>query len=358
MSQLGAPLTFANGSTLANRYGLAALTNLQSGADGVLSDDEYTWLTRRAEGGFGLTMTCAASVQHRGVGFPGQLGAHSDQHLEGLTRLAQGIKAYGSHAVVQLHHGGMRAMPSYCDNVPMCPSDDEKTGSKAMTGAEVEQLIEDYIEAAVRSQKAGFDGVELHGAHGYLIAQFLSPQYNRRSDAYGGSPEKRAKVLLDIIEGVNRACGREFSLGVRLSPERFGQSTAEIRDLASDLLRDSRLDYIDMSLWDVFKPAHDESFNGQSLLEIFAALPRDGVALGAAGKLYTASDCERAIEAGLDFVFIGRAAVVHADFAEQALANPDFAMADLPVTRAHLAAEGLGPKFIDYMATWDGFVAP
>lgn len=357
MSQLGAPLKFSNGSTLANRYGLAALTNLQSGADGVLSDDEYTWLTRRAEGGFGLTMTCAASVQHRGVGFPGQLGAHSDQHLDGLTRLAQGIKAHGSHAVVQLHHGGMRAMPSYCDNVPMCPSDDEKTGSKAMTGAEVEQLIEDYIEAAIRSQKAGFDGVELHGAHGYLIAQFLSPQYNRRSDAYGGSPEKRAKVLLDIVEGVHRACGREFSLGVRLSPERFGQSTAEIRDLASDLLRDSRLDYIDMSLWDVFKPAHDESFNGQSLLEIFAELPRDGVALGAAGKLYTASDCERAIDAGLDFVFIGRAAVVHANFAEQALANPDFAMADLPVTRAHLAAEGLGPKFIDYMATWDGFVS-
>ena len=128
MIALAAPFTFANGSTIKNRYMLAALTNLQSGADGVLSDDEYHWLTRRAEGGFGLTMTCATSVQHRGVGFPGQLGAHEDLHLEGLARLAEGIKAHGSHAVVQLHHGGMRAMGSYCGDVPMCPSDDESTG--------------------------------------------------------------------------------------------------------------------------------------------------------------------------------------------------------------------------------------
>ena len=174
MSALAAPFTFANGSTIKNRYMLAALTNLQSGADGVLSDDEYHWLTRRAEGGFGLTMTCATSVQHRGVGFPGQLGAHEDLHLEGLSRLAAGIKAHGSHAVVQLHHGGMRAMGSYCDDVPMCPSDDESTGSKAMTVEEVEGFIEDCIAAAVRSQRAGFDGVQLHGAHGYLLAQFLS----------------------------------------------------------------------------------------------------------------------------------------------------------------------------------------
>jgi 2,4-dienoyl-CoA reductase-like NADH-dependent reductase (Old Yellow Enzyme family) len=339
MSALAAPFTFANGSTIKNRYMLAALTNLQSGADGVLSDDEYQWLTRRAEGGFGLTMTCATSVQHRGVGFPGQLGAHEDLHLEGLTRLAAGIKAHGSHAVVQLHHGGMRAMGSYCDEVPMCPSDDESTGSKAMTVEEVEGFIEDCIAAAVRSQRAGFDGVQLHGAHGYLLAQFLSPQFNRRDDAYGGSPQKRAKVLFDIIAGINQACGREFSLGVRLSPERFGQRTEEIRDLASELLVDPRLDYLDMSL------------------KVFTDLPRKGVALGAAGKLYSAEACEQAIDSGLDFVLVGRAAVIHADFPRQALANADFEMHTLPVTREHLAAQGLGPKFIDYMATWDGFVA-
>jgi 2,4-dienoyl-CoA reductase-like NADH-dependent reductase (Old Yellow Enzyme family) len=164
-------------------------------------------------------------------------------------------------------------------------------------------------------------------------------------------------VLFDIIEGINASCGRAFSLGVRLSPERFGQRTEEIRDLAGQLLTDDRIDYLDMSLWDVFKPAHDEAFAGESLLKVFTDLPRKGVALGAAGKLYSAGDCQRAIESGLDFVLIGRGAVVHADFPAQAMANPDFAMLELPVSRQHLADQGLGPKFIDYMASWKGFVA-
>ena len=356
-AQLADALEFNNGATLKNRFVLAPLTNLQSAADGVLSDDEYRWLTYRAEGGFGLTMTCAASVQHSGVGFPGQLGAHDDRHIPGLTRLAAGIKEHGSHAVVQLQHSGMRSQPDYCDGVPQCPSDDEKTGSKAMTDDQVEAFIADYIAAAVRCKTAGFDGVELHGAHGYLLSEFLSPQLNRREDSYGGSAENRARILWEIIEGVHQRCGREFSLGVRLSPERFGQRTEEIRDLAAALLLDSRLDYLDMSLWDLDKPAHEEQFKGRSLLEIFGELPRQGVALGAAGKVYSAAQCQSALDRGLDFVILGRGAILHHDFPERALADPDFQMADLPVSRDYLRGERLGEPFIDYMASWDGFVS-
>ena len=356
-AQLSDALLLNNGTELKNRFMLAPLTNLQSGADGVLSDDEYHWLTYRAEGGFGLTMTCAASVQHSGVGFPGQLGAHDDRHIAGLSRLADGIKAHNSHAVVQLQHSGMRAQPDYCAGVPQCPSDDEETGSKAMSNDQVQALIEDFIAAAERCQKAGFDGVELHGAHGYLLSEFLSPQYNQREDHYGGDAERRAKILWEVIAGVSERCGRGFSLGVRLSPERFGQRTAEIRDLAAALLLDPRLDYLDMSLWDLAKPAHDEAFQGQSLLDIFAGLPRDGVALGAAGKLYGAAQCQNALDQGLDFIMVGRAGIVHHDFPQRAFADPEFVMADLPVTREHLRQERLGPPFIDYMATWKGFVA-
>ena len=160
MTSFADPLTLGNGSTLANRFVLAPLTNLQSATDGTLGDDEYHWLCMRAQGGFGLTMTCAASVQHSGVGFPGQLGAHDDRHLPGLTRLAAGIKAHGSHAVVQLQHSGMRSQADYCDGVPQCPSDDEKTGAKAMTTEQVQTLIDDFVSAAARAQQAGFDGVE------------------------------------------------------------------------------------------------------------------------------------------------------------------------------------------------------
>jgi len=112
-----------------------------------------------------------------------------------------------------------------------------------------------------------------------------------------------------------------------------------------------------MSLWDLAKPAHDEAFEGQSLLDIFAGLPRDGVALGAAGKLYGAAQCQQALDQGLDFVMVGRAGIVHHDFPQRAFADPEFVMADLPVTREHLQQERLGPPFIDYMASWKGFVA-
>ncbi len=357
MTQLADNLSFTCGATLHNRFMLAPLTNLQSAADGTLGDDELHWLSMRAKGGFGLTMTCATSVQHSGVGFPGQLGAHDDRHIDRLTRLAAALKSAGSHAVVQLQHSGMRAQPDYCNGTPQCPSDDEKTNSKAMTSDQVQQLIEDFVAAAERVQKAGFDGVELHGAHGYLISEFLSPRYNRREDNYGGSPENRARLLMEIIAGVNARCGRGFSLGVRLSPERFGIDTAEMHALAGQLLTDSRLDYLDMSLWDLQKDCEHPAFEGQNLLQVFAALPRDGVRLAAAGKIYTAAEAQAGLDAGLDMVVVGRGAVLHHDFPKLAIADPNFKACDLPVSRAYLSQEGLGPRFIDYMASWEGFVS-
>ena len=107
--RLNAPLSFAHGPDMKNRLMLAPLTNLQSHADGTLSEDEIHWLTLRAEGGFGLVMTAAAHVQEVGQGFPGQLGVWSDLHLPGLTRLASTLKQKGALAHVQLHHAGSRA---------------------------------------------------------------------------------------------------------------------------------------------------------------------------------------------------------------------------------------------------------
>ena len=109
MTRLFEPLSFARGPAMKNRFMLAPLTNLQSHPDGTLSDEEFRWLTMRAEGGFGLTMTCASHVQAAGQGFPGQLGNFGDQHLPGLTRLAAKIRSEGSIAVTQLHHAGMRS---------------------------------------------------------------------------------------------------------------------------------------------------------------------------------------------------------------------------------------------------------
>jgi len=358
MNALFEPLSLAHGPALRNRFVLAPLTNLQSHADGTLSDDEFRWLTMRAQGGFAVTTTCAAHVQACGQGFPGQLGIFGDQHLAGLTRLATAIRGAGSVAIAQLHHAGMRSPRDLIGTQPVCPSDDAETGARALTLAEVGQLAEDFVQAALRAQHAGFDGVELHGAHGYVLCQFLSPDINRREDRYGGSPENRARLLLDVVEGVRARCRPDFVVGVRLSPERFGLRLAEIRDLAQRLMREGRIDYLDMSLWDVGKEPEEEAFRGRSLLSYFTELDRRNVRLGAAGKIGSGPAAAAALAAGLDFVIVGRAAVLHHDFPERVRADPAFEPVATPVSVDYLQCEGLGPAFIGYMRRWEGFVEP
>ena len=339
-----------------NRFMLAPLTNQQSHADGTLSDEEYRWLTMRAEGGFGLTMTCAAHVQKGGQAFEGQLGIWSDAHLPGLARLADSIRANGSLSAVQLHHGGRRTVPALSGEPIRAPWDDAETGATALTTAEVEQVREDFIAAAVRAEKAGFDGVELHGAHGYLLGSFMDAGQNRRADRYGTSFENRARLLLEIVDGVRARTGPAFQLGVRISPERFGILLPEARELARILLAGGQLDYLDLSLWDVFKAPADEAPASTRLIDHFTDLPRNGTALGVAGKITTAAQARRCLEAGADFVLIGRGAILHHDFPKRALADAGFESRPLPVSRQTLAEEGLSPGFVDYMRNWKGFV--
>jgi 2,4-dienoyl-CoA reductase-like NADH-dependent reductase (Old Yellow Enzyme family) len=348
---------FAHGPAMPNRLMLAPLTNQQSHADGTLSDDEHRWLTLRALGGFGLTMTCAASVQAVGVGFAGQLGVHDDAHVTGLTRLACDIKLAGSIAIVQLHHAGNRSPRELIGTEPVCPSDDAETGARAMTSDEVHGTIGAFVDAARRTQSAGFDGVELHGAHGYLLCQFLSTELNRRTDEFGGSLENRARPLLDIIEGIRRECGNDFHVGVRLSPERFGMNIDEIREVYSWLVASGHVDMIDMSLWDCAKNAIDEGWADRRLIDIFASIDRGNVRLAVAGKLYSAAAVRAALEAGADIAVIGRAAITNHDFPRLMRENADFAMRELPVSGQTLRDEGLSDTFIGYMRNWKGFVA-
>lgn len=357
MTSLFESLSFAHGPSMPNRFMLAPLTNQQSHADGTLSDDERKWLTMRSIGGFGMTMTCAASVSTHGLGFVGQLGAHDDRHMDGLRRLATEIKAEGSVAIVQLHHAGMRSPADLVGGAPLCPSSDDKTGAREMTVEEIDSTIEDFIVAAERCERAGFDGVELHGAHGYLLCQFLSPETNRRTDAYGGSLENRARPILAIVDGIRERCGADFNVSVRLSPERFGLKTAEMVTVYEWLVASGKVDFIDMSMWDVRKEAADEDFAGRSLMEIFSEIDRGSVRLAVAGKVYSADDARWTLDNGADMAVIGRGAILHHDFPKQVQADPNFVVRALPVSKATLRNEGLSDAFIGYMGNWPGFVA-
>ncbi|MEN9627606.1 MAG: oxidoreductase [Pseudomonadota bacterium] len=356
--RLSDPLPMARGPALANRVMLAPLTNFQSHDDGTLGDDELHWLRLRAQGGFGLTMTCAAYVNDNGKGFPGQLGISSDRHLPGLQRLAAAIHAAGSVSSVQLQHSGRRSKAEYTGQQPVCPWDDAETGARALTTAEVQQVVQDFVDAAVRAEAAGFQGVELHGAHGYLLAQFLDGENNRRDDGHGGSFEHRTRILFETIAGVRARTGPNFQLGLRLSPERFGIQLAEARELARQVLAGGQLDYLDLSLWDAFKEPVEAAFKGQPLIDHFTNLPRHGTRVGVAGKIMSAATAQACLEHGADFVLIGRGAILHHDFARRAMADAAFKSVPRPVTRAYLAGEGVGPAFIHYLKTeWRDFVA-
>jgi 2,4-dienoyl-CoA reductase-like NADH-dependent reductase (Old Yellow Enzyme family) len=350
-------VSFLHGPPMPNRFMLAPLTNQQSHVDGTLSDDEHRWLLMRAQGGFGLTMTCAAHVQAVGQGFAGQLGVFGDEHLDGLRRLAADMNATGTVSYVQLHHAGNRAPADLIGGQPVCPSDDPETGARALSTAEVERAVADFVAAAVRAERAGFGGVELHGAHGYLICQFLSSELNRRTDQYGGSLENRSRFLFEIIDGIRRECGPDLALAVRLSPERFGMKVAEIVEVYGRLVDSGAVDLIDMSLWDHHRVAQDAGFEGRSLLDVFAELPRGDVRLGVAGKIHDPADVQFVLDSGVDIPVLGRVAILHHDYPHRLQADPGFVPRRPPVAPEVLAEEGVSPSFITYLAGTFRFVA-
>lgn len=355
-TKTNSPIQFPCGATMKNRFMLAPLTNQQSNEDGQLSDDEYHWLTMRAKGQFGLVMTCASHVQEVGKGFPGQLGIFSDVHIPGHQKLTAGIKEHGSLAVIQLHHAGMRSPEKVIQQAPVCPSAHEKYGSRALSLEEVKQLRDDFINAAIRAKKCGYDGVEVHGAHGYILTQFLSSKINLRNDEYGGSLENRARLLFEIVNGIREKCGKEFLLGVRLSPEKFGMKLMEVIAICQQLVEDGNIDFLDISLWDSFKLPEEEDYQDKSLLQYFTNLNYENVLLTVAGKIRHGKDVHNILDEGVDFVTIGRSAILHHDFPTKVMDDSNFISIDTPVSKEYLSQEGLGEKFIQYMGRWPDFV--
>jgi 2,4-dienoyl-CoA reductase-like NADH-dependent reductase (Old Yellow Enzyme family) len=351
----GTPVQLVHGAVWANRYALAPMTNKQSHADGTLSDTEYAWLVARARGGFGVVKTCAAYVADSGRTWTGQLGVASNEHLPGLTKLAQGLRAGGATSLVQLHHGGNRAEPTLAGQI-VGPFDDPETGATRMSVDDIQQMVHAYVAAAVRAEQAGFDGVEVHGAHGFRLAQFLDRR-NQRTDGYGGTLEHRMRALGEVLEGIRAATGDHFQVGVRLNPEAKGSPLSEGREVARQVLAGGTVDFVDLSLRDVFATPHEQEDNSL-LIDAFTNLPHGSTVLSVAGRVLSAADAAWCLAKGVDVVTVGTGAILHHDFATRALIDPDFVARSHPVSRDVLRAELAGPPLIDYLAEdWDDLVA-
>lgn len=348
-----------------NRIALAAMTNQQSGADGLLSDDEYAWLVRRATGGFGMVTTCAAHVHIGGRGWPGALGIDTDTCLPGLTRLANGIREAGGLAIVQIFHGGARAPSALSGTQPLSASSGLLPGSgptaehaRAATPDEIRAIIRAFAEAARRAEQAGWDGVELHGAHGYLLSQFLSPLSNQRTDEWGGSHENRLRLLREALAAVKAAVSPRFLVGVRLSPENFPDQPPEVTLEAfatARRLQEDGVDFLHFSLWDC--TARLNTAEGPTLLSLAREAVAPGCPLLVAGKLHTRADAESALAQGADAVALGRVAIAYPEW-PQSIRNHTFDPQPPPHSADHLRAAAVGPKFLAYLRRWPGFVTP
>lgn len=360
-TDLLSPVRFRCGAVARNRVCLAPLTNLQSADDGTLADDERRWLVRRAEGGFGVIETCAAHVSADGKGFDGQLGIWSDHHLPGLRALAAGLAEHGALGLVQLYHGGVRA-PSRLTGVrPWSASEFREDRPnfeppRAATEADIAGAIEAFVAAAVRAREAGFHGVELHAAHGYLLSQFLSRTMNVRDDAWGGDLEGRARLLRTITQRVRAAVPAPFVLGVRISPEDFGFARGLDLDESlalAGLLADDGIDFLHLSLWEAGRNTAKRP--DEHAVPLFRrALPED-VRIVVAGNLWTRADAAAQLERGADLVAIGRAGILNPDWPRR-VADPGFAPERGPLTPAELRSLAIGERFVEYLRRFKGMV--
>jgi 2,4-dienoyl-CoA reductase-like NADH-dependent reductase (Old Yellow Enzyme family) len=208
---------------LPNRLVMAAMGTAFAEPDGRITDRLIRFLERRAQGGVGLVVTEAIAVDPGGVPFPGVPRADGDRYLDGLRALAAAVRGAGARVAAQLSHAGRQMSTRWAVTQPVAPSaiacPATRTLPRALEDAEVETLVERFVQAAARAHAAGFDAVELSAGHGYLIHQFLSPRANRRDDRWGGDPERRARFAVEIVRRIRGRLGASLAILVKLSAE-------------------------------------------------------------------------------------------------------------------------------------------
>ncbi len=218
-----------------------------------LQTDRSRLLRDLAEGEVGLIITGHAYVNPAGKASPRQIAVYDDRFIEGLARIPGAVHDFASRVFLQIAHAGRQTKAKLCGCTPLSPSavydPSSKTMPKEMTGEEIRGLIEDFIQAARRAKEAGFDGAQLHVAHGYLLSSFISPHTNRRPDEWGGSITNRGRVLVEIVRGTKDLLGPEFSLIVKLNSTDFLPTGLTIEESiqVAKILESAGIDAIEVS---------------------------------------------------------------------------------------------------------------
>jgi len=238
--------------TMKNRSVRSATWDGMAEIDGSSTRGIDSLMRDLVRGEVGLIISGHAYVHRDGQISPRQLGIYDDRLIEGLSRMVDVVHEAEGKIVAQLAHAGCHSDASKTGIEPMGPSPmerDDKRYCRAMTGQDVVRIVSDFGHAAIRAREAGFDGIQLHAAHGYLMSQFLSPFYNKRGDDYGGSIANRARIVLEIVEKVQTEVGKDYPVMIKLNSEDFidgGLSVDEMLEV-SVMLERAGIDAIELS---------------------------------------------------------------------------------------------------------------
>ncbi|MHC4445961.1 MAG: NADH:flavin oxidoreductase, partial [Planctomycetota bacterium] len=200
---------------LANRFIRSATWEGLADENGGCTPELVDRMVQLARSGVGLIMTGHTYVHPAGQATPYQLGVDKDARIDGLREMTEAVHREGGRILMQLAHGGLRADQQLTNTTPIGPSTGEglvKSPGKKMTTADIHQVVMSFAQAAQRAKAAGFDGVQIHAAHGYLLSQFLSPAFNQRGDEFGGTVENRVRIILEVLKNIRQAVGRNYPI--------------------------------------------------------------------------------------------------------------------------------------------------
>lgn len=285
--------------TCPNKIVRSATNERLAQLDGTLTEDEIDLYRTYAENEVGLIISGHMFVSANGIATKWQKGINEDRFLPMLTKAADAIRPYSTKMVIQINHGGPKAIPPYGDK-----------GEPASTGnlsiAEIAALENDYTDAAFRVQQAGFDGVQVHCSHGYLLSTFVSPVFNRRTDQYGGNADNRFRMPAEIIASIKARCGEDFPVFIKINSNIEENDEAYEADLIRycEICRELGVEAVELSRCD-FKGIKG-GVDPQYLARAVRLRKQVDIPLIFTGGLRSFQEMQQVLDQGIDMVAMSR----------------------------------------------------
>ncbi|WP_156576495.1 NADH-dependent flavin oxidoreductase [Bacillus luti] len=323
--------TFKSGVTLKNKVVMAPMTTWAGNDDYTISDEEVSYYKKRVNG-VGLVITGCTHVQANGIGFTNEFAAYDDTFTPSLRKLADAAKSGGAPAILQIFHAGNKALPDFTPGGDVVSASALETEAspfapsvlpRELSHNEILEVIRDFGETTRRAIEAGFDGVEIHGAHGFLLQNFVSPFFNRREDEWGGSLENRLRfplaVVREIQSVIKKYATKPFALGYRFSPDEPQEGALRMKDTYELMNRliELDVDYVHASLASALTSKPVDSEGEKTYMELIVEHVNGRVSVMVAGSIVTPADAALALEEGVSLAAIGHALIMNPDWIEK-----------------------------------------